>query len=138
MGFTEKTCVDCGDTFNGRADAAYCSAACRQHSYRERSRKAANARYVAASRRHHLGRAPAYLTLARKGTPPRTLARNVTNNMVSLCGSLNTGLPGTYLGELRPEDMPPAEHIDKALRGARAAVAFLADLKNLAANRASG
>ena len=34
-----RTCADCGDTFTpARADAAYCSSACRQRAYRNRNR----------------------------------------------------------------------------------------------------
>ena len=40
-----KTCTICGTDFHGRADAAYCSTACRQKAYRTRTRTA-----IAASR----------------------------------------------------------------------------------------
>jgi hypothetical protein len=36
----QRTCEVCGSDFYGRADAAYCSAACRQKAYRQRSRTA--------------------------------------------------------------------------------------------------
>ena len=32
-----RTCTECGDPFEGRSNAAYCSAACRQKAYRKRN-----------------------------------------------------------------------------------------------------
>lgn len=62
------TCADCGDTFTpARADAAYCSSACRQRAYRNRN---------APSRNGSPGKASRNAT-TRNGSPS-TASRNAT------------------------------------------------------------
>lgn len=41
-GVTYTQCTECGTGFNARTDAAYCSSACRQRAYRNRSRNTAS------------------------------------------------------------------------------------------------
>lgn len=120
----DRTCQKCGGSFHGRADATYCSAACRQKAYR--SRNVTGSGDVTDSwRKHHLGRAPTKTIIGKR---PATLARNITTAALTEAAGLATAFEYVYLDEV-PTDIATPDQIDAAIESVQAALALLLDLK---------